>query len=146
VSRCKIPDTGKMKTPAMANIPIGTKGESETEVTDEIAIAFLGVEDARVLSTPRMIGLMEKTCRDSVLPLLDRGYDTVGTHVNVAHLAAAPLGSRVTFRAEVIGVNERRVEFRVEASTEREKIGEGTHQRTIINVAKFAAKQAEKKR
>jgi len=64
----------------------------------------------------------------------------------VAHLAAAPLGSRVTVRAEVIGVNERRVEFRVEAATDQEKIGEGTHQRTIINVAKFAAKQAEKKR
>jgi len=130
----------------MANIPIGTKGELQVEVTDDIAITFLGVADARVLSTPRMIGLMEKTCRDTVLPLLETGYDTVGTHVNVAHLAAAPLGSRVTFRAEIIGVNERRVEFRVEASTAEEKIGEGTHQRTIINVARFAAKQAEKKR
>ena len=68
-----------------------------------------------------MIGLMEKTCRDSVLPLLESGYDTVGTHVNVSHLAAAPLGSRVTFRAEVIGVSDRRVEFRVEASTEQRK-------------------------
>ncbi|HUI81759.1 MAG TPA: thioesterase family protein [Bryobacteraceae bacterium] len=130
----------------MPNIPVGTKGESQTEVTSDIAITFLGIEDARVLSTPRMIGLMEKTCRDTVLPLLESGYDTVGTHVNVAHLAAAPLGSRVTIRAEVIGVNERRVEFRVEASTDQEKIGQGTHQRTIINVAKFAAKQAEKRR
>ena len=130
----------------MANIPIGTKGESHTEVTNEIAITFLGIEGARVLGTPHMIGLMEKTCRDTVLPLLESGYDTVGTHVNVAHLAAAPMGSHVTFRAEVIGVHDRRIEFRVEASTEREKIGEGTHQRTIINVAKFAAKQAEKKR
>jgi len=131
----------------MANIPIGTKGESQAEVTNDIAITFLDIEDAaRVLSTPRMIGLMEKTCRDTVLPLLESGYDTVGTHVNVAHLAAAPLGSHVTFRAEVIGVNDRRIEFRVEAATEREKIGEGTHQRTIINVAKFAAKQANKKR
>jgi len=135
-----------MKTPDMPNIPVGTKGESQTEVTSDIAITFLGIEDARVLSTPRMIGLMEKTCRDTVLPLLESGYDTVGTHVNVAHLAAAPLGSRVTIRAEVIGVNERRVEFRVEASTDQEKIGQGTHQRTIINVAKFAAKQAEKRR
>jgi fluoroacetyl-CoA thioesterase len=135
-----------MESAHMADIPIGTKGESQTEVTSDIAITFLDIEDARVLSTPRMIGLMEKTCRDAVLPLLESGYDTVGTHVNVAHLAAAPMGSRVTFRAEVIGVNDRRVEFRVEASTEREKIGEGTHQRTIINVAKFAAKQAQKKR
>ncbi len=130
----------------MHTIPVGTKGESQIEVTSDIAITFLDIEDARVLSTPRMIGLMEKTCRDSVLPLLESGYDTVGTHVNVAHLAAAPMGSRVTFRAEVIGVSDRRVEFRVEASTEQEKIGEGTHQRTIINVARFAAKQAQKKR
>jgi predicted thioesterase len=88
---------------------------------------------------------MEKTCRDTVLPLLDGGYDTVGTHVNVTHLAAAPLGSPVTVRVEVIGVDGRRLEFRVEAATEQETIGEGTHQRTIINVAKFAARQAAKK-
>jgi predicted thioesterase len=130
----------------MAAIPIGTKHEYHTLVTSDIAISFLGVEDARVLSTPHMIGLMERTSRDCVLPLLDRGHDTVGTHVNVSHLAAAPMGSRVTFRAEVIAVNDRRVEFRVEAATEREKIGEGTHQRTIINVDRFAAKQAAKKR
>jgi fluoroacetyl-CoA thioesterase len=130
----------------MANIPIGTKGECQTEVTSDIAITFLGIEGARVLSTPRMIGLMEKTCRDAVLSLLESGYDTVGTHVNVAHLAAAPMGSRVTFKAEVIGVRERRIEFRVEAATESEKIGEGTHERAIINVAKFAAKQAQKNR
>jgi fluoroacetyl-CoA thioesterase len=80
-----------------------------------------------------------------VLPLLDAGYDTVGTHVNVAHLAAAPLGSPVTFCVEVIGVDGRRLEFRVQAATQQETIGEGTHQRTIINVAKFAARQAAKK-
>jgi len=129
----------------MAQIPIGTKGEFHTMVTSNIATSFLGLEDAHVLSTPHMIGLMEKTCRDAVLPLLDPGYDTVGTRVNVAHLAAAPLGSEVEFRAEVTAVNERRIEFRVEAATPREKIGEGAHERTIINVAKFAARQAAKK-
>jgi fluoroacetyl-CoA thioesterase len=129
----------------MADIPIGTKAEFHIVVTSNIATSFLGLEDAQILSTPHMIGLMEKTCRDAVLPLLDPGYDTVGTHVNVAHLAAAPLGSEVQFRAEVTAVNERRIEFRVEAATEREKIGEGAHQRTIINVAKFAARQAAKK-
>lgn len=129
----------------MAGIPIGTKQEYQTLVTTDIATSFLGLDDARVLSTPQMIGLMERTCRNAVLPLLDEGYDTVGTHVNVAHLAAAPLGSRVIFRAEVISVEGRRVEFRVEAATEKEKIGEGTHQRTIIHVARFAARQAAKR-
>jgi fluoroacetyl-CoA thioesterase len=75
----------------------------------------------------------------------DAEYDTAGTHVNVAHLAAAPLGSRVTIRVEVIAVDGRRLEFRVQAADGQETVGEGTHQRTIINVAKFAARQAAKK-
>lgn len=130
----------------MANIPIGTTRRVQTRVTSDIAISFLGSEDARVLSTPEMIRLMERTSRDLVLPLLDSGHDTVGTHVNVYHRAAAPLGSSVTFTSEVLGVDGRRVQFRVEAATESEKIGEGTHERMIVNVAKFAAKQAEKRR
>ena len=129
----------------MANIPIGAKGEFQLLVTTEVAITFLGTEGTRVLSTPHMIGFMEMTCRNTVLPLLDAGYDTVGTHVNVAHLAASPIGMCVTFTAEVIRVDGRRVEFRVEARDEKEKIGEGTHERAIINIAKFATRLAEKK-
>ena len=97
-------------------------------------------------SNPHMIGYMERACRNIVLPLLDAGYDTVGTHVNVSHLAAAPMGMMVTFRAEVTAVKDRRVEFKVEAWDEKEKIGEGTHQRAVINVAKFATRLAEKKK
>jgi fluoroacetyl-CoA thioesterase len=130
----------------MANIPIGTTGEEKLLVTSEVAIDFLGMEGARVLSTPHMIGYMERTARNTVLPLLDSGYDTVGTHVNVAHLAATPLGMAVTFRAEVTGVSDRRVQFKVEAWDEKEKIGEGTHERAVINVAKFATRLAEKKK
>lgn len=129
----------------MANIPIGTSGEEKLLVTSEFAINFLGAEGARVLSTPNMIGYMERTARNTVFPLLDPGYDTVGTHVNVAHLAAAPMGMTVTFRAEVTGMTERRVHFRVEAWDEKEKIGEGTHERAIINVAKFTTRLAEKR-
>src|SRR3954468_18402512 len=112
----------------MANIPVGTKGEQKLLVTSEVAINFLGMDGARVLSTQHMIGYMERTCRDTVLPLLDAGYDTVGTHVNVAHLAAAPMGMSVTFQAEVTGVLDRRIQFRVEAWDQKEKIGEGTHE------------------
>ena len=130
----------------MKDIPIGTRGEQKILVTTEVAINFLGLEGARVLSTPHMIGYMERTCRDTVLPLLDSGYDTVGTQVNVSHLAAAPIGMTVTFSCEVTGVIERRVQFRVEAWDEKEKIGEGTHERAIINIAKFATRLAEKKK
>jgi predicted thioesterase len=129
----------------MATIPIGARHEEKLLVTNENAIKFLGMEGARVLSTPHMIGYMEFTCRNLVLPMLESGHDTVGTHVNVAHLAAAPLGMMVTFKAEVTGVNDRRVQFRVEAFDEKEKIGEGTHERAIINVAKFATRLAAKK-
>jgi fluoroacetyl-CoA thioesterase len=129
----------------MLNIPIGAKGEKKLLVTTEVAITFLGVEGARVLSTPHMIGFMEMTCRDTVLPFLDSGHDTVGTHVNVAHLAAAPMGMLVTFLAEVIVVAERRIQFRVEARDEKEKIGEGTHERAVIDISKFATRLAAKK-
>jgi predicted thioesterase len=129
----------------MANITVGARGEKTLLVTNEIAINFLGLEGARVLSTPEMIRAMEHTCRDLVKPMLDPGYDTVGTQVNVSHLAAAPLGMPVTFQAEITAVEDRRVKFNVVAFDEKEKIGEGTHERTIINVAKFATRLAEKK-
>lgn len=129
----------------MHNITIGAKGEKKLLVTNEIAINFLGLEGARVLATPEMIRAMEQTCRDLLLPMLESGYDSVGTHVNVSHLAAAPLGMPVTFQAEITSVEERRVRFNVVAFDEKEKIGEGTHERGIINVAKFATKLAAKK-
>jgi len=129
----------------MANIPIGARAEMKLLVTSESAITFMGAEGPRVLSTPHMIGRMELTSRNAVLPLLEAGFDTVGTHVNVYHLAAAPIGAVVTFTAEVVAVDGRRIQFRVEAWDEKEKIGEGTHERAIINVAKFATRLAEKK-
>jgi predicted thioesterase len=128
----------------MAEIPIGTKLEKKLLVDDEVAINFLGLADARVLGTPWMIGWMERTCRDAVLPLLDAGHDTVGTHVNVYHLAATPMGMTVTFKAEVTSVEDRRINFKVEAWDEKEKCGEGTHQRAVVNIARFAAKMQGK--
>ena len=128
----------------MAEIPIGTSLEKRMVVDNGVAIDFLGVPGARVLATPWMIGWMERTCRDSVLPLLEAGHDTVGTHVDVHHLAATPMGMTVTFRAEVTSVEERRVNFRVEAWDEKQKCGEGTHQRAIVNIARFAAKMQAK--
>jgi len=128
----------------MAEIPIGTRHEQKLLVDNDVAINFLGMEGARVLATPWMIGWMERTCRDAVLPLLEPGLDTVGTHVDVYHLAATPMGMTVTFTAEVIGVEERRIRFKVEAWDEKEKAGEGTHERAIVNIARFAARMQAK--
>lgn len=125
-------------------ISVGAHREEKITVTDEVAISFLGAQGARVLSTPQMIGHMEVTCRNLVLPMLEPGHDTVGTHVNVYHLAAAPLGIGVTFRAEIISVNNRKVLFKVEAFDTKEKVGEGTHERTVINVERFTAKMQAK--
>src|SRR5258706_12258531 len=99
----------------MKSIPIGTTHESTILVTNENAVSFLGVEGARVLGTPYLIGYLEMTARDSVKPFLDEGYDTVGARVDVRHLAATPIGMRVTFRIELTPVQNRRLHFKVEA-------------------------------
>lgn len=124
----------------MANIPIGTKGESKIRVTSDIAIDFLGASGARVLGTPYLISNLEFTARNSVLPFLDPGFDTVGARVDVRHLAATPLDMEVTFKSELIEVEDRRLRFRVQAFDEKEMISEGTHERGIINIERFAAR------
>ena len=130
----------------MATIPAGLKGELRRRVTDEIAINFLGLDGARVLATPAMIMLIEMTCRDSILPLLEPGFDSVGTEVNIKHLAATPIGMEVTFKTEVIDADSRRVQFKVAAFDEKEQIADGTHERFVINVERFAKRLAEKAR
>jgi fluoroacetyl-CoA thioesterase len=130
----------------VAKIPQGAGREEKQVVTEDVAINFLGADGARVLSTPNMILGLERTSRNLVLPLLDPGYDTVGTHVNVYHLAATPIGMIVTFHSEVTSVDDRRVNFKVEAFDEKEKIAEGTHQRFIVNVARFTERVREKSR
>jgi fluoroacetyl-CoA thioesterase len=124
----------------MADYQTGEKREEVVEVGNDNAIKFLGTEGTRVLSTPQMILCMERTCRNLILSMVDPGHDTVGTHVNVWHRAAAPMGSKVTFFAELLAVNNRRAEFRVEARLGEKIVGEGTHQRAIIEVARFAEK------
>jgi fluoroacetyl-CoA thioesterase len=109
-------------------------------VTSENAINFLDSPNARVLGTPYLILYLEMTARNSVQPLLDPGFDTVGTHVDVRHLAATPMGMDVTFHSEVTELDGRRVRFRVEAFDGKEKVGEGFHERAIIEVEKFAAR------
>ncbi len=126
------------------NVPIGTSHQLRRRVTDDIAINFLGLDGARVLATPAMIMLLEMTCRDSILPHLDAGFDSVGTEVKVRHLAATPMGMEATFQSEVIAVDDRRVRFKVVAFDEKEQIADGTHERFIINVERFAQRLKEK--
>jgi len=129
----------------MSDIPLGVSGESTLQVSEKFAISFLGNEAARVLATPWLIMHLEITARDTVKPYLLDGEDTVGTQVNVSHLAATPIGATARFRAEILGVDGRKITFRVEAWDDRDKIAEGTHERAVINVAKFAQRVTAKR-
>lgn len=93
-----------------------------------------------VFATPAMIGFMEKTCMNAVLPFLPEGYNTVGTEVCVSHLKATPIGMKVTCEAELSSIEGKKLIFRVIANDELGKIGEGTHTRFIINIKKFMQK------
>lgn len=125
-------------------IEIGATREETIMVDERVAISFLGVESGRVLATPQMIQHMEITSRNLLKPMLDDGYDSVGTDVSVKHLGATPMGMEVVFHSELLSVKDRRATFKVQARDADGLIGEGTHERFIVNVERFAAKMASK--
>jgi fluoroacetyl-CoA thioesterase len=124
----------------MPTVPAGARREERLLVTGDVAIDFLETESARVLSTPHLIGYLEMATRNLIKEYLPEGWDSVGTHVDVRHLAATPIGMSVRLTAEVLAADERRVTCRVEAWDEREKVAEGLHERFIIDIARFAAR------
>ena len=130
----------------MESLQVGIKGQRQAQVDEATAIHFLGEGGPHVLATPALIMNLEMISRDLAKEHLEHGYDTVGTHVDVKHLAATPAGMGVTYHSELIEVNGRNLRFRVEAYDEKEKVGEGFHGRAIINVAKFAEKVMGKSR
>lgn len=126
------------------NIPLGAKREERIAVTPENAISFMGADGARVLSTPHMIGYMEMTARNLIKEHVEDSEDSVGTVVDVKHMAATPIGMSVRLIAEVTAVEGRRVTCRVEAWDDVEKVGEGVHERFVVDVIRFAARVQEK--
>lgn len=130
----------------MKELRPGLEGEHSIVVGANVAVDFLGMEGARVLGTPHLIMLLEMTCRNSIKPLLEAGFDSVGSDVSIKHLAATPIGMQATFRSRVLEVDGRRVRFAVEAYDENEKIAEGTHERFVINVSRFAERVQAKRR
>lgn len=118
----------------------GIKGTGSVEVVHENTAAAVGSGMLEVFATPMMIALMEKTACESVAPYLEEGSGTVGTELNVKHVAATPIGMQVTCETELVEVDGRRLVFRVKASDEAGLIGEGTHERFIINNEKFQSK------
>ena len=118
----------------------GIKGRREQTVTPEMSAARIGSGLVEVFATPMMVALIEQTCLESVLPYLEEGQGTVGTLVNVTHVSATPVGMRVWCESELVDVDRRRLVFNVKAYDEAGLIGEGTHERFIIDNAKFMDK------
>lgn len=121
-----------------------TYEKEETVTEDKLAINF-GSGGVAVYATPAMIGIMENASLSCVDPYLPEGWATVGMSLNVKHIAATPLGLTVCAKAELIEIEGRRLTFKVEAYDSREKIGEGIHERYIVNLPKFLAKTEEKR-
>ena len=121
-------------------LTLGLKGHQEITVTTEMTAQHVGSGVVNVFATPMMIALMEKTASLSVASELSDDESTVGTNINVSHCAPTPVGMRVTCDTEIVEIDRRRIVFKVAAYDEAGLIGEGTHERFIINVTKFQAK------
>ena len=122
----------------------GIKGSASCVVGPEDTAKALGSGAVDVFSTPKLVALMEKAALLSVRDYLDEGMDTVGTHLDISHNAATPVGMTVRAESELIEVDRRRLVFSVKAWDETELVGEGTHERFIIDRDKFLAKCSSK--
>lgn len=125
-------------------LSIGSTGEVSTITTPDQAITFDGPPPLAVFSTPALLWQLEAAAHAALAPYLEPGEASVGTTASIRHLAPTPIGMRVTARARVTAIDGRRVSFAVEAFDETEKIGEGTHERFIIDLARFASRVADK--
>jgi fluoroacetyl-CoA thioesterase len=131
----------------MRPIPVGAKGTYTLRVTPaHLANQFKDAALPQVFATPMMVTAMENAALNAVREYLDPGESAVGTIVNIRHLAATPVGHQVTAEAEVTKVDGRRIEFKVSAHDETEEIGNGTHERMVVDMARLDKKLAAKKR
>jgi fluoroacetyl-CoA thioesterase len=122
----------------------GLKNEIESVVTEDMLACNVKSGTLRVFATPMMIALMEQTCMECVMPYMDEGCGTVGTRVDIEHVASTPLGMKVKCSCELTEVDNRKLTFSVKVEDERGLIGEGTHVRFIVNNERFQKKTDEK--
>ncbi len=125
------------------NLYVGIKGQAQTIVKDSNTAQAMGSGQLEVFATPAMVALMEEAAVNSLeLPL---GQSSVGTSLDIKHIAATPLGSKVLATAELIEIDRRRLVFSVEVYDEAGQIGIGKHERFIIEVEPFLAKTKNRK-
>ena len=118
-------------------IPVGLVSEATATVEAQLLATAMGSGNVAVYATPAMVALMEAAAVAALAPALRGDQSSVGIALDVKHLAATPLGQQVRARAEVVQVHGKRVTFRVQAWDEHELIGEGTHVRYVIDIARF---------
>ncbi len=129
----------------MHSIPLGAQGSFNLLVTpDHLANRFKDATLPPILATPVMIMVMENAALNAIKPFLGDGESALGTRVDVRHLAATPAGRRVTGEAEVTKVEGRRIEFTIRARDGDEEIGVGTHERMVIDLARFSERMRTK--
>ena len=121
----------------LSRLQPGLIGTDELRVRVEHTAPSIGSGVVRVLATPVMINVIEAAALTAVEHLLPAGYQSLGTHLDVRHFAATPIGMHVYAKAELIKVEGRTLYFRVEVRDDKELIGDGTHERVVVNVARF---------
>ncbi len=121
----------------LSALKVGLTGTAELVVAPEHTAPRVGSGMVAVLATPVMINLIEAAALAAAERLLPAGHQSLGIHLDVRHFAATPVGMRVTATAEVTAIDGRTIAFKVEARDEREPIGDGTHQRVVVNVDRF---------
>ncbi|MFZ4809110.1 MAG: thioesterase family protein [Hyphomicrobiaceae bacterium] len=128
----------------LSRLTVGLSGSVTLIVGDEHTAARVGSGQIAVLATPVMINLFEAAALECAEALLPDGHQSLGTHLDVRHIAATPVGMRVTATAELVAVEGRELRFRLTAHDERELIGDGMHDRVVVNVARFVARVGRK--
>ena len=130
----------------MDDLKPGRTGRAEMIVGTRDTAPRVGSGQIAVLATPVMINLIEEAALDAVEAALPEGKQSLGTHLDVSHIAATPVGMKVTASAELVSVEGRKLTFRVEARDAADLIGEGTHQRVVVTAATFSERVESKSR
>lgn len=125
-------------------IKTGLKGKCTTVVTEELTADKIGSGLVKVYATPMMVALMEETCNESVTPYLNEDECTVGIKLDICHTAATAVGMTVTCESELVAVDGRRLTFKVTAYDDAGEIGNGMHERFIVDRNRFMAKTSQR--
>lgn len=132
--------------PFQLDLQPGLKGHFEITVGEEHTAPSIGSGRIHVLATPVMINLLEAAALAAIEHLLPAGHQSLGTHLDVTHIAATPVGMRVRAEAELVKAEGRTLTFRVKAEDEKELIGSGIHERVVVDVERFDKRVQEKAR